>query len=274
MLPDNLCQAMRAGHVETVRKILSETPDGNEKTKVLNHFLLEVPDIYLDALLDRKCQKMNEKLFKTQVEYARIALDLGADVDFHGVYLKSTPLVAACKNGNFELVRLLVQRGATLHSDNDKKSIPIVCAMSRGHDHIFEFLMSHYSDFNAGSTPLWFFSMHNVHYLNKMLDHGADVSINRNGETALHFWVDHFLSRERYKQEFFDENHPILETLIRRGVDIWSVNNEGRTAMEITMAGSPWIADAILRKASEHQANTIAEETQSVYASGRKSNRL
>jgi len=118
----------------------------------------------------------------------------GADVHVWGSF-KSTPLHAAARSGNFEVVRKLIECDpAAINATNGVRSTPLLWA-SRGDNfkegYVLRLLLEHGADVNVqdkdGWTPLYVASMNGaLEDLRVLLEHGADVEAKDNdGKTAL-----------------------------------------------------------------------------------------
>lgn len=112
-----------------------------------------------------------------------------------------TPLMTACSRGNTELVKFFISRNADVNARTIEGRTPLIIAA--GHQTHYEkdkkeqaecvkILLDSGADINmesdSGITPLmqacWFGCFESVKLL---LEYGANVSIQRNGETALDF---------------------------------------------------------------------------------------
>jgi len=76
-----------------------------------------------------------------RVAFATMLLDAGARLDVRDQLLRSTPLGWACRWGQVELVKLLLERGADpVENDAEPWALPIAWAEKRGHHEIVEML--------------------------------------------------------------------------------------------------------------------------------------
>ncbi len=78
------------------------------------------------------------------IEYARLLLDHGAEIDAEDGETPSTPLGWAARHGRARLVEFLIERGATIDAPRDAPaSTPLAWARKRGHGEIVDILRTH-----------------------------------------------------------------------------------------------------------------------------------
>jgi ankyrin repeat protein len=107
---------------------------------------------------------------------AETLLNAGAFVDSRA-NLGITPLITAAVNGNLEIIRLLVQRGATIHAraEGAENSTTLMIAVELGHRDVVAFLV--HSGASADSTSLFAaIQVGNLDLINLLLSAGADVN--------------------------------------------------------------------------------------------------
>ncbi|KAH9007721.1 ankyrin repeat-containing domain protein [Lactarius pseudohatsudake] len=101
-----------------------------------------------------------------------------------------TPLHMAARNGNFELVRMLLTHNADINARNDIGHTPLHAASNNGHVDIARFLLDHGADPKARgedrSTPLhWASYWGELEVAHLLLERGADVDAeDGKGRTA------------------------------------------------------------------------------------------
>ncbi|HEY9880084.1 MAG TPA: ankyrin repeat domain-containing protein [Leptolyngbyaceae cyanobacterium] len=103
---------------------------------------------------------LNERLFQAINDYdltaAEAALADGASPDA-GDYINGHALMRAATKGNFEMVKLLLERGANANLAGDEGYTPLVEAVNQGSYEIVQYLLQHGANPNqlaAGRTPL------------------------------------------------------------------------------------------------------------------------
>jgi ankyrin repeat protein len=114
-----------------------------------------------------KSDALQEASLNGQFEIVKSLIENGADI--HVEY--DAPLRLASLNGNFEVVEFLIERGADLHAEDDQS---LQWACQNGHFQVVELLIEHGADFYARKYCALKLANMNGHYkivkflLNKM----------------------------------------------------------------------------------------------------------
>lgn len=137
------------------------------------------------------------------LEVATLLLDSGAVIDRERGQRESwflrTPLATACENGDTELVKLLLKRGANIDARDIFQSTPLIAAVNKGHLEVVELLIRSGADPNGadrrGQTPLLrsIYAAHRGdeenfwHISERLLRAGADPNLGTNdrGDTPI-----------------------------------------------------------------------------------------
>ena len=163
-----------------------------------------------------------QAIFEGHIEVIKKILDFKFDVnmqDGEGV----TPLILAVKEGNYEIVTLLLMNG----SDVNHKSIyetALINAVSQGYKNIIKHLLDNNADVNAqvhgGEAALWTLIRKTDRVLfDLLIDYGADINIKtRFGNTML-------MEAVRL------DNIKIVRLLIEKGAEINAVDAIGETSL-------------------------------------------
>ena len=172
----------------------------------------------------------------------------GEDVNARNIY-DLTPLVAAIGEGHFEIVKLLVRKGADIN-DNDGYGPPLTHALDMGQSEIAEFLINKGARLDLrdghGATPLWHAASYGYprETVRLMIKRGADVNTAANGE-----WTALMVAAERCHLE-------IVKLLIDKGADVNAKSENGNTALDdATRNGCADIAEFL----KEHGAKSGKE---------------
>lgn len=94
-----------------------------------------------------------------------ILLNHGADIEAQSERTKDTPLSLACSGGRYEVVELLLNRGANKEHRNVSDYTPLSLAASGGYVNIIKLLLSHGAEINSrtgsklGISPLMLAAM-------------------------------------------------------------------------------------------------------------------
>ncbi|KAJ3189080.1 hypothetical protein HDU82_004001, partial [Entophlyctis luteolus] len=122
---------------------------------------------------------------------------------------KATPLHLASSNGHLEVVKWLVDHGATVSAEEEHKATPLHIASQNGHLEVVKWLEEHGANVKAESkkstTALHFASYKDVKWL---VEHSA----NMNAEEE-HHWIPLCVAssgtcRAYTQEDVFSENNP------------------------------------------------------------------
>lgn len=155
-----------------------------------------------------------------------LLIDAGAEINIHSPETGITPLHIAVFEEQPEILKLLLDKGASPYAQTCDGSYPLHWIGYNTYDVISELLIKTGADINArdheGNTPL-----HNVVHLTNMnrvrwlLAHGADPNLQNNeGCTPLHDIVQ-------------DSGYFLIELLLDAGADILIKNNKGLTPIDL-----------------------------------------
>lgn len=118
--------------------------------------------VYVDQPINKKDTLLTLLSWRSNSEHVKSIIDKGADVNVTMTDL--TPLMHACKSGNFEIIKLLVNNGANINYKSDYNPALIICLESnalevykftprRDYTKIIKFLISSGADiFIKGET--------------------------------------------------------------------------------------------------------------------------
>ncbi|KAM3072556.1 hypothetical protein ACMFMG_009350 [Clarireedia jacksonii] len=159
------------------------------------------------------------------IEVVRSLLDKGADIS---VTNKDgwTPLYIASSNGHLEVVKFLLEKDADLSIGDNIRCTPLIAASGYGHLEIVKLLLERGADLsiatNNGWTPLNAASSHgHLEIVKLLLERGADLSIATNdGWTPLNAASSH-------------GHLEIVKLLLERGADLSIATNNGWTPLNI-----------------------------------------
>lgn len=167
-----------------------------------------------------------------------------------------SPLVIAALHGRVEIVRLLLEHGATMNYNDDRRTTPLHAAAEGGNTEIVKLLLDHGADLAASSyqgTALHRAAMYGQLEVVKLLvQRGADVNQDAElgGWTPLHAtaWSDSAEVAEYLVAQGADVNHRLL----RGG---------GTPLHETTMKGGVNVARVLLAHGAEVNAKDSGGET-------------
>jgi len=176
-------------------------------------------------------------LYKGHTKIALLLIEHGAEVN--PSYEGPNPLRMALDDGNFDLVRPLLARGANMNIQGDERSTPLHVASHSGRTDAIRSILEYRAAIDArdGSdrTPLHVAS-DNGHSdaVQILLEHGADVTLRDNeGLTPLHLVS-------------VKGNLEIIMSLIQAGADIDAPDKKHSTPLHLALANGNQKAAAFL----------------------------
>jgi ankyrin repeat protein len=199
------------------------------------------------------------------VKVVKLLLDSGIDVNIVNTSNGSTPLhVAAEKNGNLEVIKLLLARGANTNQVDRARNTPLYIAAKYGHLKVVELLLDNGAKPNIanknGYTPLHIAAEHgHLKVVQWLLDRGAKPNTaKRDGTTPLyiaakygHLKVVQWLldrgakpnaaKRDGTTPLYIAAKHGHLEVvqlLLAMGANPNKANNQGYTPLHIVAEAS------------------------------------
>jgi ankyrin repeat protein len=128
--------------------------------KVDNYYDLKLGDVFKlvmrtikeYAAPDFKGVRFKEALYADDLEYIRLLVERGADVN-QKLYWDSTPLIIACAEGNPEIVAYLISMKAEVNYAGKESGItPLLAAAANGNPKVIELLIKHHADINLKNT--------------------------------------------------------------------------------------------------------------------------
>ncbi|MBO4330397.1 MAG: ankyrin repeat domain-containing protein [Rhodocyclaceae bacterium] len=165
-------------------------------------------------------------------DIAELLLDAGAPVNATANWddRKYTALMAAAWQGNFEVARLLVARGAAIDSLDECGQTALMYAAG-GHGRVVRFLLEHGADAGvAGKYRTALMSAAScgcVDIARMLLAAGADIHARKEGTTAL------LCAAQAGRLA-------MVRFLASQGADLHARNAEGRTALMLAADGGYW----------------------------------
>lgn len=145
---------------------------------------------------------------------------------------KRYPIHLATVNGNFAIVKLLIENQADPNAQDNEDNTPLIKSIECGHDHLVKYLLQNGADPNItdqyNNTALhWAAITESVIAIDALLSSEKCDLTKRNNkdETCLHLAV---------RSPFF--NTLTLESIVRSGVDLKAKDQLGLTALDIAQA--------------------------------------
>lgn len=181
-------------------------------------------------------------------DVARLLLDAGADVNNRDEKTATTPLHRAAIRGDWDMVTLLVGRGARVDAETFDKATPLFAAAEYGHLEVAQFLMSADPDWRAHSSPIHAVASNgHLEVLDHLVSEGVDVDLkNAFDVTPLCAAV-------------LNRRLPIMEFLIANGADVNHSMKDDRDFTYLHFAAENGDEDAV-RLLAESDANVDARD--------------
>jgi ankyrin repeat protein/acetyl esterase/lipase len=229
------------------------TAEGQEHGALLKSPWLERAIYLMDKFLARYGYTQGEPtitLPKGKIEMKKI-LPTSLNVKYTWAY---TPLHRAARNGQKELVKVLIANGADVNA-KDNWFTPLFYTFRCGDKELVEFLIDNGADVNAkgrwGRTPLYYAAGRGDKELIELfIAKGADVNVkDPTSNTPLHNAVK---SRSAGKN--------IIELLITKGATLNAKNNEGQTPIDVAFQQNRKdIVELLFEKGADVSLHTAAQ---------------
>jgi ankyrin repeat protein len=146
----------------------------------------------------------------------------------------NSPLLLACRSGNFEIAEILVGAGANVSTANERGDTPLLVAVGAGRFEMFELLLeakAHVNVINGGGASALHLaiasgSARSFEMFETLLKAGANVNVvRRDGASALQLAI---VSENARSFEMF-------ETLLKAGADVNVVRRDGASALQLAI---------------------------------------
>ena len=183
-----------------------------------------------------------------------ILLDHGVDIEAQSERTKDTALSLACSGGRYEVVELLLQRGANREHRNVSDYTPLALAASGGYVNIIRLLLSHGAEINSrtgsklGISPLMLAAMNgHAQAVSLLVDMGSDINaqIETNRNTALTLAC-------------FQGRHEVVSILVDKRANIEHRAKTGLTPlMEAASGGYVEVGRVLLDKGADIAAAPV-----------------
>ena len=160
--------------------------------------------------------------------------------------LKSTELMVASQNGDVEVVKMLLNKGADVNSKTSDGITALIWATLNGHIEVVKMLIDKGANVNAnegnGMTALIYASDKGyLDVVQSLLYKGADVNAKlSDGNTALIYAAD---------KGYLD----VVQALLNKGADVNAKASDGMTALDAAKEGGHVDVQTILEKAKRQQ---------------------
>ncbi|WP_353288619.1 ankyrin repeat domain-containing protein [Wolbachia endosymbiont (group A) of Pogonocherus hispidulus] len=223
-----LCKAARRGCTKTIRALIDNGADVNEKD---NH----------------ECTPLHLACENGQTEVVNLLLKR-EDIDVNAISKDGyTPLHLVASHYSDEgIVKALIENGADVNAKNQDRCTPLHCAVRGGYTRIVKALIGNGADVKVvnknGSTPLHLAaSRYNDEKIVKALLKVEEVDINALDENE---WTPLHLAAR-------DACEGIVKILIENGADVNAANKDGSTPLHLAATHNKWVVGVLIDKKSD-----------------------
>ncbi len=204
----------------------------------------------------------------------------GADIN------NSTALMSAIKSGHYDTVKLLLEQGVDVNTQDSNQDTALILAAWYRHNNIGELLLEYKANVNTrdktGNTPLILATRKSCSGLIKsLLEKGADINAQNNyGESALMYAYKNdqdtvnllldqganinIQNNEGYTPLMYyiaiNGNSDVFKLLLTRGTNILLKNNEGKTALDIAKNRHQQILNNINKSNNQYIDKNLLKE--------------
>lgn len=181
-------------------------------------------------------------------DVARLLLDTGADVNNRDEKTATTPLHRAAIRGDWDMVTLLVGRGARVDAETFDRATPLFAAAEYGHLEVMQYLMSVDPDWQQHNSPIHAVASNgHLDVLDHLVSEGVDVDLkNAFDVTPLCAAV-------------LAGKLPIMAYLLANGADVHHTMKDDRNFTYLHFAAENGDDDAV-RLLTESDANVDARD--------------
>lgn len=251
--PEALCDAVKKGNKEMVRRVLTNTKNVNFHSRNGSTPLVLAIEKGNEEVIGRLFSKGAEVNFadlngvtpllkaaeKNNTPLAKMLIGKKANVNTRNSE-GTTPLFYYAENGNKEMVNLLLSKKATANIVNQKGESPLQLAMSKNHTGVVQLLYPgiSFDTPNNPITPLMFASYAgDIKQVQALLSSGAEADqTNTFNETALYYAV--IRRNEKIAQLLIDHGASAKDSKISRQLYPLCRNNKKNFAKMLVAAGA------------------------------------
>jgi len=179
-------------------------------------------------------------LLARDAEMARILLEYGADINRRSGCQLETALHRAVIQDNWELVELLISRGADVNAKDSNGETPLHCAAGAARIAMFRLFLQKgadmdIEDFSQRTALHHAAASASAKMVRFLIDKSADPNArDKHGMTPLHTaasksFIPYGEAKIRWSEKFGET----VDTLINSGADVNALSEEGKTALDL-----------------------------------------
>lgn len=261
LLPNELEHAVRMQDLDMLARSARRLTDSPGNRQHLDLLLL------VACNMRKISSQSDETLGNFPLEVAKIAFDLGANVDFDFSAIKEVAhkkatlngLHAACRHDNYALFDFLIENKAQVNIQSPSGGSPLAEAILHLDGGYMDQLFERGADPNYGSAvPAWYCALDSDNYyvLEYLFECGADVNrVSSSGGSVLHYLTYTYVGGD----DIYDEKtEGFINILIARGLDPFIKDPYGKTAMDYARELGH---DFLIELFSELEASHLTQST-------------
>jgi len=244
---DSVMLLLKAGAVLNIKDLNGKTPLDIAKENSYNDIITALETQEKNntgenvTLLDENEPKLFTLIKEQKIEEIKSLISANAEnsnIDTKD-YNDNTALHVACRIGNIEIIKLLLDKGTNINAQNFSKTTPLYIAVLNNNFDLVNLLLSKGADVNIsdilGKTPLML-ALQSVEnqkdsdtsykMVKLLLDNGAGLNAkDKNGEYVIHYAAKY-------------PNINIVKLLVEKGIDVNQTDVDGNTPIYFTIKSS------------------------------------
>ena len=193
---------------------------------------------------------------------------------------RDRPIDIAAEHGVLDVVRLLVDRGASMEPGQSRRDSPLHLAAGEGHVDVVRLLLDRGLpvDARAATLPYYFLNKRRtaLHYAAQcaqpqavefLLERGADAAAtDADGNTPLHLISGSYgykvIWGEKVTPELLESEQQVARRLLEAGADVNARNKKGQTPLHrAAVRGQVQLVDLLIDNGAEVNARDASERT-------------
>lgn len=196
LMPENIFEAVKNGDLEQVRTLLQKnsvllnTRGEYGQSPIMQAAISRQPGIFkflLEqgadvSLLDKEGFSPLQALAYTgERELAELLIDRGAPIDADNNSLRASPLHLAVRGNHADVIRMLIDKGASFTLKDINDETPFICAISLGHMEIARLFLQNGASIHdkdsTGNSPLLLAALNGEkEFVEILIAKGADIN--------------------------------------------------------------------------------------------------
>ena len=203
--------------------------------------------------------------YMDDLDRVKLLIEKGADVnmgrvkllDYKGGDFMDTPLIIAAENNNLEMVKILVENGASslINAQDVFSNTALLAAMSNGNMEMFQYLIKKGAGISFDNSTLYAAAQGgNIEIFKWLLKEGIDINATREKCTCLHYAAQ-------------GGHLELVKWLVEKGLDVNAVGEYERTCLHYAaLSGNLEMIKWFIEKGLDINAKDFDESSVLQYA--------